>query len=69
MLSTGSGWIWHAWLERSMLTWLMDAVLNPDPEPTLRILEASDVLSYIATTAESVYCSDAKKSSYRGVSL
>lgn len=51
--------------ERSMLTWLMDAVLNPDPPADRQDPRgASDVLSYIATTAESVYCrkSYAKKS-------
>lgn len=42
-----------------MLTWLMEAVLNSDPRTGPQDPSgASDVLSYMATTAESVYCKE-----------
>lgn len=51
--------IWHAWFDRVMLTWLMEAVLNSDPHTGPQDPSgASDVLSYMATTAESVYCKE-----------
>lgn len=45
-------------LKRSMLAWLMDAVVNSDPpdRPSESRGGGPDLLSYIATTAESVYC-------------